>query len=342
NYSDYLPLSGISCRALYAVYEEDDEPDCFTLHDETCPNENITFWFYTHSILEGRQLWMHNLSDAGFLPRKPLKVLIHGFHGNRDKLPNNQLRLLLTSQNYHVISPDFRNLAVEPCYSQAVDNAKYVGRCLALLLTKLVDDRLMFEEDLHLIGFGLGAHIAGLTANFMPKQLPLQRITALNPAKPLFLGSDSADKLDPSDAKFVDVMHTDVLMLGLLNPVGHVDFYVNMGISQPNCGDISKISTHYCYHNRAVSYYAESIITPVGFFGYRCPSYHSFLEGNCQASNEVEQMGFYVRLGARGLYFLETNYFSPYAMGRNHMNLSHEIKNRTYIAEDFLDGFLDE
>ncbi|KAH8233936.1 hypothetical protein KR032_004165, partial [Drosophila birchii] len=332
-------LSGISCRAIYAAYEDDEEPNCFTLNEGKCPNENITFWLYTNTLLEGQQLFMHNLSDAEFRPRKPLKVLIHGFDGNRDKLPNNKLRTLLTSQNYHVISADFKNLVMEPCYSQAVENSKYVGRCLAYLLAKLVNDRLVFEEDLHLIGFGLGAHIAGFTSNFMPKNLPLERITALNPAKPLFLGPIDDDKLDPSDAKFVDVVHTDVLMLGLLNSVGHVDFYVNMGISQPNCGDVKKISTHYCYHERAVTYYAESITTPVGFFGYKCPNYHSFMEGECPPNNDIEQMGFYVRLGARGIYFLDTNYDSPYAMGRNNMNLSHETKNRTYIGEEFLDGF---
>ncbi|KAH8341316.1 hypothetical protein KR059_002583, partial [Drosophila kikkawai] len=313
-----------------------EEANCFALQDETCPNENITFWFYTNTILEGKQLWLHNLSDSGFLPRKQLKVLVHGFHGNRDKLPNNQLRLLLTSQNYHVISPDFPNLAVEPCYSQAVGNAKFVGRCLAQLLEKLVSERLVAHEDLHLIGFGLGAHVAGFTGLFMPKNLPLQRITALNPAKPLFLGTDKDDKLDSTDALFVDVIHTDVLMLGLLEAVGHVDFYVNMGISQPNCGDVSKITTHYCYHNRAVTYYAESIASPLGFFGYGCSNYSSFLNGKCQPSKDVEQMGFYVRSEARGFYFLETNYFPPYAMGVNHMNLSREFKNRTYIIDEFL------
>lgn len=179
---------------------------------------------------------MNNLSLAGFEPRKPLKVLIHGFHGDRDSSPNILLRPLLTTLNYHVISPDFRNLAKEPCYSQAVQNAKVVGRCLAKLLTQLLNQRLVAEEDLHLIGYGLGAHIAGYAGNFLPVQYRLQHITGLNPAKPFYLSNDTSEKLDPSDANFVDVVHTDVIMLGLLEPVGHVDFYVNMGISQPNCG----------------------------------------------------------------------------------------------------------
>lgn len=42
-----LPLLAFSCQSLNAYYEEEEEPICFTQLDETCPNENITFWLYT-------------------------------------------------------------------------------------------------------------------------------------------------------------------------------------------------------------------------------------------------------------------------------------------------------
>lgn len=73
---------------------------------------------------------------------------------------------------------------------------------------------------------------------------------------------------------------------GLLVPTGHVDFYVNGlncsiidlslinffpgGHSQPGCYSQTEMSPGSCNHDRAPQYYAESINSDVGFWGYRC------------------------------------------------------------------------
>ncbi len=42
------------------------------------------------------------------------------------------------------------------------------------------------------------------------------------------MNTDVKVRLAPSDAMFVDVLHTDGLLgAGLLQPLGHVDFYPN-------------------------------------------------------------------------------------------------------------------
>lgn len=52
---------------------------------------------------------------------------------------------------------------------------------------------------------------------------------------PLFTTINIDSKLDASDAKFVDVIHTNAGWKGKLEPCGHVDFYPNGGYEQVGC-----------------------------------------------------------------------------------------------------------
>lgn len=80
----------------------------------------------------------------------------------------------------------------------------------------------------------LGAHVTSFVANnIRPYKLP--RITGLDPAMPGFITADNENKLDKSDAKFVDVIHTNAFVQGQVQESGHVDFYVNGGTIQPGC-----------------------------------------------------------------------------------------------------------
>ena len=71
----------------------------------------------------------------------------------------------------------------------------------------------------HVIGHSLGSHVAGyvgetVQAKGMGK---LGRISALDPAEPLFQSMPEFVRLDPGDADFVDAIHTDaksILMFG--------------------------------------------------------------------------------------------------------------------------------
>jgi hypothetical protein len=67
-------------------------------------------------------------------------------------------------------------------------------------------------------------------------------ISAFDPAAPYFYDQDYQPEthLDPTDADFVDVIHTNggslvTAHLSTLKPVGHVDFYANGGGEQPGC-----------------------------------------------------------------------------------------------------------
>lgn len=92
-------------------------------------------------------------------------------------------------------------------------------------------------ENIHLVGFSLGAQVTNYVAKaVIPFRIP--RISGLDPAMPLFITSGIDEKLDASDAEFVDVIHTNALVQGKLERCGHVDFYMNGGILQPGCVNI--------------------------------------------------------------------------------------------------------
>lgn len=66
------------------------------------------------------------------------------------------------------------------------------------------------------------------------------------------------------------VIHTDVFARGVLMPTGHLDFYANGGFDQPGCYHQLAMSPGSCNHERAPAYYAESINSEIGFWGFRC------------------------------------------------------------------------
>lgn len=64
-------------------------------------------------------------------------------------------------------------------------------------------------------------------------------IVGLDPAGPLFASTPPAVRLDPSDATFVDVIHTDAKRWGIEQSCGHIDFYPNGGVDQVGCLDVT-------------------------------------------------------------------------------------------------------
>lgn len=58
--------------------------------------------------------------------------------------------------------------------------------------------------------------------------------TALDPALPLFITASTSEKLDATDADFVDVYHSNAFVQGQIERCGTVDFYMNGGICKCN------------------------------------------------------------------------------------------------------------
>ncbi|KAI2557389.1 pancreatic lipase related protein 1, partial [Homo sapiens] len=123
-------------------------------------------------------------------------------------------------------------------YTQAANNVRVVGAQVAQMLDILLTEYSYPPSKVHLIGHSLGAHVAGEAGSKTPG---LSRITGLDPVEASFESTPEEVRLDPSDADFVDVIHTDAAPLipflgfGTNQQMGHLDFFPNGGESMPGC-----------------------------------------------------------------------------------------------------------
>ncbi|XP_060527852.1 pancreatic triacylglycerol lipase [Cylas formicarius] len=251
-----------------------------------------------------------NLVKTAFDPFKPTKIIIHGYNSDMFLNALTELRKeYLKTKDYNIFTVDWSPLNQSPCYVGAVWNARHVGACTAQLVQRIRD---MAAEDIHVIGFSLGAHISNyLSVKLRPYKL--LRITGLDPALPGYITPNMDEKLDKSDAEFVDVYHTNAFAQGKIEESGHVDYYFNGGAIQPGCwGEPSFIS---CNHHRAPLYFAEAINSEIGFWGWRCPNYFSYILGRCLPGDIKKVMGAHVAERFEGVFIVLTGATPPFAIG---------------------------
>ena len=85
-----------------------------------------------------------------------------------------------TRGDYNIIIVDYSTLVKEPCISQINWAPRFGAKCIAQLVDYLSNHpRGVSPDELHLIGYSVGAHIAGLVANYLDKG-KLGRITGEN------------------------------------------------------------------------------------------------------------------------------------------------------------------
>lgn len=114
-------------------------------------------------------------------------------------------------------------------------NANEFADNIAITLIRLFDAA---YGEFHLIGFSLGAVISGLIGRKVidksNKKYIIPRITGLDPGQiPPFL--QNLKNLNADDATFVDTIHGESKYFGSPSSIGHASFWINGGITQPNC-----------------------------------------------------------------------------------------------------------
>ncbi|KFO28968.1 Pancreatic triacylglycerol lipase [Fukomys damarensis] len=190
-------------------------------------------------------------------------------------------------------------------YTQATHNIRVVGAEVADFVKVLQSEFGYSPSNVHVIGHSLGSHAAGEAGR--RTNGTIGRITGLDPAEPYFQDTPEEVRLDPSDAQFVDAIHTDAVPmvpnmgLGMSQTVGHLDFFPNGGEEMPGCQknvisqivDIDGIwegtqDFVACNHLRSYKYYLDSVLNPHGFATYPCTSYKDFESvSNCPSGGII-------------------------------------------------------
>ncbi|XP_030387854.1 phospholipase A1 VesT1.02 [Scaptodrosophila lebanonensis] len=289
--------------------------------------EDIQFLLYTRKNRQSAQPLELNdstrLAQSNFNFNYPLAIYLHGFSESAtgEQQSSQQLKdAFLRSGNYNVILIDWSAMTAVPWYANAVENLPVTARYIARFLQFLVR-RGYAAKHIHLIGFSLGAEVAGFAGKQLQEWgIKLTRITALDPALPMFEGESSHRCLNPGVARFVDVIHTDGGILGNPTAMGHVDFYPNGGRPlQPGCARQEIANNRWlgiiigCSHQRAWEYFVESVHQPLAFHAKRCEPSQTF--GVCRDGNGRAYMGMGADYRLRGKFYLETNDAKPF--GRN-------------------------
>ncbi|XP_058175494.1 uncharacterized protein LOC131290361 [Anopheles ziemanni] len=328
------------------------------------------------------------LKTFGDLSDRTVRVIVHGFGANCGLVWIYEMRTaLMAVENCTVICVDWENGAKLPNYVRAAANTRLVGRQLALLLRLLRTHNDLRLSRVHLIGFSLGSHVAGFAgAEFstgatvrpedheaandddvdddgvndsQPNQAPVKsaglwRITGLDPAGPLFEAQPPEVRLDASDARYVDVIHSngENLILGGLGswqPMGTVDYYPNGGRVQHGCtnlfvGAVTDIiwappttveGRSLCNHRRAYKFFIDSVAPRCHFPAFPCESYDKFATGECfecgpggrrngTSASACGHMGYYAtsrEVGGYGQLYLRTRDEEPYCANQFRLRL---------------------
>ncbi|XP_061401527.1 pancreatic triacylglycerol lipase-like, partial [Musca vetustissima] len=266
------------------------------------------------------------LGDLGGFQRldrnKKLAFFLHGWNdeGSKDWVHEMLFTWTRFQPDYTVCVVDWGNLSQND-YKSASMSIFDVGLTVAAIVEFLENmyPKYMSRSNVTIAGYSLGAHAAGYAGSVLKGQI--DQIIGLDPAGPLFTlpAVVSTDyRLDASDAKFVQVLHTSGGTLGVGVKSGHADFYPNGGTApQRNCNsfiqlqDMQNTNPIACSHSTAAIFFKHSMNPDYAFVGYQCDSYWSYSRGLC-SNNRNGRFGIHSQKMAHGDFYFDTLSQKPY------------------------------
>ncbi|XP_063057218.1 lipoprotein lipase [Engraulis encrasicolus] len=277
--SDLFSVKDASGPQVRFSLRKPNEPD-----DDTCylvPGKPESLSECTFNSTAKTFLVIHGWTVSGLFESWVAKM-VSALYDREEKANVIVVDWLDTAQNHYVI---------------AAQNTKSVGQDIARFIDWMEETTNIPLENFHLIGYSLGAHVAGFAGSHTSNKVG--RITGLDPAGPDFEGAHAHRRLSPDDARFVDVVHTFSrealgLSIGIEQPVGHVDIYPNGGSYQPGCnlrgalerianlGILAMTEALKCEHERSIHLFIDSLLNEQeAGTAYRCGSSEMFDRGMC-------------------------------------------------------------
>ena len=266
----------------------------------------------SRSSRDNHTIFTYNASmdDLKNLPLDPNKKSIYLMHGWLDTIDSSRFwwNSIVESvrqnnpEDYQVIFVDWSRGSSSTYYLPAVSNMRVTADMIASNIRTFIDDLGFDPMNIRLIGFSLGAHLAGFTGKLLTGRRKLAWITGLEPANAMFEMSSPAGSLFQTDAHYVDIVHSasgNILQgFSKIQPLGHRDYYINGAyFPQPGCDNempFGAIGAFFstrrpCSHDRAPLAFSTSRDSEsCSSMAFECASYEDFLNGLCSRTCNPE------------------------------------------------------
>jgi pancreatic triacylglycerol lipase len=269
---------------------------------------DVFFMLFTKANpIEGQRIGF-NLTEiraSNWNSSHDVRLLVHGWVASYRVLENVRTTAeFLKKGDYNVLAVDWSAGAYSN-YTTSRWRVGDVGRVIAQFVDFLSMNGLTQSSKINIVGHSLGSHIAGHAGKAV-KNGRINAIFGTDPSGTEFDINDPANRLDKDDAVYTEAIVTS---LRFREPIAQVTFYANWGLQQPGCDE-----DDLCNHHRATEYYSESVNTDQ-FVAIQCSSLSAINDRNCSGTGVVTYLGGDKPKTVSGVFYLETNSRSPYAMG---------------------------
>jgi hypothetical protein len=262
------------------------------------------------------------MDELNALPLDTSKKTIYLMHGWLDTLDTSRFwwSPIVESvkknkpQDYQIIFVDWSRGSSSSYYLPAVSNMRVTADMIASSIRTFIDDLGFNPLNIRLIGFSLGAHLAGFTGKLLTGRRKLAWITGLEPANAMFEMSSttgelifssknllksiiiiSSGSIYKTDAHYVDIIHSasgNILQgFSKIQPLGHRDYYINgANVPQPGChnempfGAVGAFFSYRrpCSHDRAPLAFSRAKDNEYcSSIAFECGSHDDFMGGHC-------------------------------------------------------------